>query len=148
MAIRCLLIDDSRHFLEAARHLLEQEGISVVGTASTGTEAVCRAEELRPELVLLDICLGGDCGLELAHLLTQVARTTPPQGSWRPSIILTSTHAEEDYADLIADSDAVGFLSKPALSADAIRALLASGAIDAPATGRPYGPGASPVRWF
>jgi DNA-binding NarL/FixJ family response regulator len=135
MAIRCLLIDDSRRFLDAAGHLLEQEGISVVGTASTGTEAVGRAEELRPELMLLDVCLGGDCGLELAHLLTEIARTTPPPGCWQPAIILTSTHAEEDYAELIADSDAVGFLSKPALSAEAIMALLATAEIDAPATG-------------
>ncbi|MBC6463720.1 LytR/AlgR family response regulator transcription factor, partial [Actinomadura sp. HBU206391] len=89
MAIRCLLIDDSRYFLRAASDLLEQGGISVVGTASNGTEAVRRAEELRPELVLLDICLGGDCGLELAELLTEIAQETPSD-DWRPAIILTS----------------------------------------------------------
>jgi DNA-binding NarL/FixJ family response regulator len=126
MAIRCLLIDDSRHFLEAAGDLLERGGISVVGTASTGTEAVRRAEELRPELVLLDICLGGDCGLELARLLSEVAEAAP-SGGWRLAVILTSTHTEDDYAELIAGSAAVGFLSKPALSADAIKAMLRPG---------------------
>ena len=40
-------------------------------------------------------------------------------------MILISTHAEQDYAELIAASPAIGFLSKTALSADAIRALLA-----------------------
>jgi hypothetical protein len=40
-------------------------------------------------------------------------------------VILISTHAEQDYAELIAASPAIGFLSKTALSADAIRDLLA-----------------------
>jgi DNA-binding NarL/FixJ family response regulator len=123
MAIRCVIIDDSQFFLNAAGDLLERGGISVVGTASTGTEAVRRAEELRPELVLLDIGLGGDCGLELAQLLTKIAEATP-SGDWTLAVILTSTHAEDDYAELIDASTAVGFLSKPTLSADAIKAML------------------------
>jgi hypothetical protein len=40
-------------------------------------------------------------------------------------VILISTHAEQDYAELIAASPAIGFLSKTALSADAIRDQLA-----------------------
>jgi two-component system, NarL family, nitrate/nitrite response regulator NarL len=40
-------------------------------------------------------------------------------------VILISTHAEQDYAELIAASPAVGFLSKTALSANVIRGLLA-----------------------
>jgi hypothetical protein len=40
-------------------------------------------------------------------------------------VILISTHAEQDYAELIAASPAIGFLPKTALSADAIRHLLA-----------------------
>ena len=48
------------------------------------------------------------------------------------SSILISTYAEEDYADLLADSPALGFISKSALSAAAIRELL-----DGPGTGGP-----------
>jgi hypothetical protein len=44
----------------------------------------------------------------------------------QPGVIMISTHAEQDYADLIAASPAVGFLPKAALSAGAIRDLLAS----------------------
>ena len=44
----------------------------------------------------------------------------------RSAVILISTHAEQDYAELIAASPAVGFLSKTAISADAIQDLLAS----------------------
>jgi CheY-like chemotaxis protein len=118
MTLRCLIVDDSPRFLDAARGLLEREGITVVGVASTSAEALRRAEELRPDVTLLDIDLGGESGLELARQLHRDA------GQASPRVILISTHAEEDYADLIAASPAVGFLSKAALSASAIRALL------------------------
>jgi DNA-binding NarL/FixJ family response regulator len=40
MNVRCLIVDDSRRFLDAARGLLERQGLSVVGEASTGDEAL------------------------------------------------------------------------------------------------------------
>ena len=88
-----------------------------MGVASTSAEALRRVEELRPDVTLLDIDLGGESGLELARRLH--GRVGPPP------VILISTHAEQDYAELIAASPAIGFLSKTALSADAIRDLLA-----------------------
>ena len=115
--LRCLIVDDSPRFLDAARGLLEGQGVTVVGVASTGAEALARAEELRPDVTLLDIDLGGESGLELAQRLH--ARPGPAP------VILISTHAEQDYAELIAASPAIGFLPKTALSADAIRGLLA-----------------------
>jgi len=119
-SMRCLIVDDSRHFLDAARGLLERQGITVVGVASTGAEALRRVEELRPDVTLVDIDLGGESGFELARRLHHGFGAAPSRS------ILISTHAEEDYADLIAASPAVGFLSKSALSADAIRDLLGS----------------------
>jgi len=59
MDLRCLIVDDSRRFLEAARSLLEREGIAVVGVASTSAEALRRAEELKPDVALVDVDLGG-----------------------------------------------------------------------------------------
>jgi DNA-binding NarL/FixJ family response regulator len=120
MTLRCLIVDDSRRFLDAARGLLERQGITVVGVASTSAEALRLAEELRPDVVLLDIDLGGESGLELARRLRREANLAPSR------MILISTHAEQDYADLIAASPAVGFLSKSALSGGAIRDLLGS----------------------
>lgn len=115
--LRCLIIDDSARFLDAARALLERQGIAVVGVASNSAEALQRVEELRPDVTLLDIDLGGESGLELARRLHGQADQAP--------VILISMHAEEDYAELIAASPAVGFLAKNALSGDAIRELLA-----------------------
>jgi DNA-binding NarL/FixJ family response regulator len=118
--LRCLIVDDSPRFLAAARGLLEREDIAIVGVASTSAEALQRVEELRPDVALLDIDLGGESGFELAERLQRAA-----DGA-RSRIILISTHAEQDFCDLIAASPAVGFLSKSVLSAAAIRDLLGS----------------------
>lgn len=120
MTVRCLIVDDSPRFLDAARGLLERQGMTVVGVAATSAEAVRRAEELSPDVALVDIDLGGESGLELARRLHR--RT----GQTRPAVILISTHAEQDYAEVIAAGPAIGFLSKTGISAGAIQALLGS----------------------
>jgi DNA-binding NarL/FixJ family response regulator len=117
--MRCLIVDDSPRFLDAARGFLERQGVTVVGVASNSAEALQRAGELRPDVALLDIDLDGESGLELARRLHGQASTAATP------VILISTHAEQDYGELIAASPAVGFLSKTALSAAAIRDLLA-----------------------
>jgi DNA-binding NarL/FixJ family response regulator len=118
MTVRCLIVDDSPRFLAAARGLLERQGMTIVGVASTSAEALERVQELRPDVTLVDIDLGGESGLELARRLHRQAGAAPAR------VILVSTHAEEDYAELIAASPAVGFLSKSTLSAGAIHDLL------------------------
>ena len=130
MAFRVLIVDDNRLFLEAARGLLQREGLRVVGVAATSAEALRRAEELRPEVVLVDIRLGTESGFDLARRLADRHRGGP-------AVILISTHSEADFADLIAESPAAGFLPKPELSADAIRRIL-----DGLAPGGPLGAGA------
>jgi DNA-binding NarL/FixJ family response regulator len=113
-----LIVDDNPRFAASARRLLERQGITVTGVASTGEEALRRVGELRPDVVLVDIDLGGESGLELAGRLNH-------QEAHGARIILISSHAEEDYRDLIAASPAVGFLPKETLSARAIHDLLA-----------------------
>lgn len=91
----------------------------VVGVASNGSDAVQLAQELKPDVTLLDIDLAGENGFEVARQL---------QGHDAPSpIILISTHAEQDYRDLIAASSALGFLPKADLSAAGILGLLGGG---------------------
>lgn len=118
MAIRCLIVDDSASFLAAARVLLEREGLTIAGAASNGAEALQAAEALRPEVVLLDISLGDESGFDVARRLVEDGRVGDM------TVILISTHAEADFADLIAQSPAAGFLPKAELSADAIQEIL------------------------
>jgi two-component system, NarL family, nitrate/nitrite response regulator NarL len=74
MRIRCLIVDDSRAFLDAASVLLEREGLRIVGVASTGREALREAETLRPDVVLLDISLGDESGFNVARRLVEDGR--------------------------------------------------------------------------
>jgi len=117
---RVLIVDDNPSFLAAARVLLERQGLLVLGVASRADEALRQAETLRPEVVLVDIMLEDESGFDLARRL--VARDRG-RGT---ALILISTHSEEDFTDLIAESPAVGFLPKSELSADAIRRILES----------------------
>ncbi|NVN53899.1 response regulator transcription factor [Mycolicibacterium hippocampi] len=112
-APRCLIVDDSAAFRNAAKAMLERGGFVVVGVACDAEEAVLRAAELHPDIVLVDVDLGADSGFDVAERLSGM------------SVILTSTHDEQDFADLIAASPAAGFLPKFALSPSAIRAVLA-----------------------
>jgi DNA-binding NarL/FixJ family response regulator len=118
MGIRSLIVDDNHHFLVAARDLLEREGIEVVGVASTGAEAIQLAEELRPDVALVDIDLGDESGLDVARSLAGMAGETGSR------VVLISAYSETDFADLISASPAVGFLPKSALSARTINEVL------------------------
>ena len=120
--MRCLIVDDSAGFVDAARGLLECEGLSVVGVASTSAEALRLFEEMRPDVTLVDINLGGESGFELAEQLHLVDWSTPSP------VILISTHAAQDFADMIETSPAAGFLSKSALTGAAIRDLVGGSA--------------------
>ena len=125
MAFGVLIVDDNRLFLEAACALLEREGLRVVGVAVTSAEALQRAEELRPHVILVDISLGGESGFDLARRLAGQRR------DGGPAVILISTHSAAEFSGPIAESPAAGFLPKRDLSADAIRQI-----VDSPA-GRP-----------
>jgi DNA-binding NarL/FixJ family response regulator len=118
MPMRCLIVDDNQSFLDAARVLLEREGLAVAGVASTGDEALRHVETLRPDVVLVDISLGKESGLDLARRLAEGRL-----GS-EPAVVLISTRAEADVADLIAASPSAGFLPKAELSASAIRRIV------------------------
>jgi CheY-like chemotaxis protein len=118
VTLRCLLVDDSLDFLYAARRLLEQEGLRIVGVASTGADALVRAAELRPDVTLIDVDLGTTDGFELARHLTGHPNLDAGH------LILISVNAEEDLTDLIEASPAIGFVWKPTLSAAAIKSLV------------------------
>jgi DNA-binding NarL/FixJ family response regulator len=89
--LRCLIVDDNHSFLHASRALLETQGITVVGVATTAVEALQRAEELGPDIILVDVELGADDGFELARKLDlsvgaikEVLRRSDPAAGDRP----------------------------------------------------------------
>jgi DNA-binding NarL/FixJ family response regulator len=118
MSLRCLIVDDSARFGNEARSLLEREGVSVVGFASSGDEAVRLAEEFGPDLALVDIRLGLESGFDVATRLAGITDTAPPD------VIFVSTYDEREFSERIEASPALGFIAKTDLSAARIRRLL------------------------
>jgi two-component system nitrate/nitrite response regulator NarL len=117
MPLRCLLVDDNLDFLDAARVLLQQEGVMVVGVASSTAEALRQVRALRPDVIFIDIGLGDESGFDLARLLAR-------NGRGGSEVIMMSAGAETDYAELVAESPAAGFLAKSELSALGIGRVL------------------------
>ena len=118
MPLRCLLVDDNEAFLQTASLLLQREGLTVAGVASSIAGALRQARALRPDVILIDIGLGRESGFDLARLLARDGQDGDA------GVILISTGAEADYADLIAESPAAGFLPKSDLSARGITQIL------------------------
>ena len=109
-----LIVDDYEPFRESARGLLESGDFDVVGEAEGGRDAVRLAEELRPDVVLLDVHMPDVDGFEVAERLAQL--DSPPV------VVLTSSR--DDYASLVAGSAAHAFVRKDALSAETLAAAL------------------------
>jgi DNA-binding NarL/FixJ family response regulator len=118
MTLRCLIVDDSPRFGEEARSLLEHEGVSVVGVATSGDEAVRLAEAHAPDLALVDISLGAESGFDVAR------RLVDGSNAYAPAVIFISTHDEREFSGRISATRALGFIAKTKLSAESIRRLL------------------------
>jgi DNA-binding NarL/FixJ family response regulator len=116
VALRCLIVDDNEAFLASASRLLSAQGLEVVGRALSGAEALRLARQLEPDVVLVDVQLGDEDGLELTRRLAANARST--------RVILISSHSHDELGELVDASPAVGFVPKPALGATAIEKLL------------------------
>ena len=124
MPLRCLLVDDNEAFLEAASILLEREGLTVVGVASSIAGALRQARALRPDVILVDIGLGDESGFDLARLLARDGQSGQGDQWGGADVILISTGAEADYREMIDDSPAAGFLAKSELSVRGISRIL------------------------
>ena len=116
--MRCLIVDDNGPFLEIASASLARDGLEVIGTARTSAEALRQVERLRPDVVLVDVNLGGENGFELAR---QLVERFPEL-----RVVLISTRDEDDYGSLLAASPAAGFVRKTHLSAKAIREVVSA----------------------
>jgi CheY-like chemotaxis protein len=111
-----LVVDDYLPFRESARELLESGGFDVVGEAEDGMAALRLAQQVRPEVVLLDVHMPDLDGFEVARRLAGLADP--------PVVVLTSSR--DDYAALVEASAAHAFVRKDALSAETLAAALAT----------------------
>jgi DNA-binding NarL/FixJ family response regulator len=104
MAERILIVDDHPLTRDALAALLEQHGFAVVGQAEDGEQAIERARELDPDLVLLDLSMPGLDGLEALPRL----RVAAPRCE---VVVLTASGTEENLLGAIRGG-AAGYLLK------------------------------------
>jgi DNA-binding NarL/FixJ family response regulator len=118
MGRTALIVDDHPSFRASARAMLETEGFEVVGELADGASVVAAVNELRPDVVLLDVQLPDMSGFDVCALLQSF-------DDENVKIILVSSRDLTDYGDLVEFSCAAGFVPKGELSGDRIAALLA-----------------------
>ena len=102
--LKILVVDDESLIAMALNDQLEFLGHEVVGTASGGAEAIALAEEHQPDLVLMDIHLGGMDGLEAAARIN-AARPTP--------VIILTGFPDKTLVERGKDCGVVAHLLKP-----------------------------------
>jgi len=105
MTTTVLLVDDNQTFLYSVRMFLRMlPNMEVVGEAHDGLAALKQADELQPDLALLDIALPEMNGLEVARKLQALPRP--------PKIVFLSIHDSPDYRAAASSLGADGYVSK------------------------------------
>lgn len=120
MTRKILVVDDDPNALRLIGYTLEQEGYQVV-SAGDGLEGVNKAQDERPDLVVLDVMLPGLDGYEVCRQLRQ-----QPETAALP-ILMLSAKARQDDKDVGLKMGADDYLAKPAdpsAIVDRVKALL------------------------
>ncbi len=102
--VRLLLVDDHRMLRDGLRRSMEDEGFAVVGEAADGQEAVRLAQDLRPDVVLMDVSMPRMDGVEATRLIHRSLPSVP--------VVMLTMHAESDVMSRAIQAGAVGYLVK------------------------------------
>ena len=111
---RIVLADDQEEMLQTEVLMLRGE-FNVVGTAKNGTRAVELATTLSPDVVVLDISMPGENGIDAACHLKEL-------GS-RARVIILTIHTDPEFVDAALSVGAFGYVLKPCLAADLVPAI-------------------------
>jgi two-component system response regulator AlgR len=112
--IRVLVVDDQLAYRRAlATVVAETDGFDVVATATSGEESLAMAGEMRPDLVLMDVNLGGMSGIDAARQLSGT-----PDG---PVVVLLSTYDEDEFD--LAGCGAAAYVAKETFGPDRLSEL-------------------------
>jgi DNA-binding NarL/FixJ family response regulator len=102
--IRVMLVDDQQLVREGLRRMLELDGdIEVVGEAKSGEEAIVKADEWEPDIILMDVRMPGMGGIEATRQLKAK--------ECKANIIILTVY-EDKYLAQAAEAGAVGYLLK------------------------------------
>ncbi len=125
--VRVLLVDDHKVVRAGLRALLESTGrVDVVGEASSGEEAVNKAQRLEPDIVIMDLAMPGMDGVQTTRRITALDLET--------KILVLTIHDEDKFLLPAMEAGAAGFLNKSVADTDLM------GAIEAIMRGHSYLP--------
>lgn len=114
--IRILIADDHPVFRDGIRNLLDhKETLEVVGEASDGEEAVQKAVELRPNVIVMDISMPKVNGIEAARQIKSALPAT--------AILMLTAYNDESYILAALQAGVAGFLPKEAYSNEILAAV-------------------------
>lgn len=123
VGVGVFVVDDRAAFRRAARALIEAtSGFTPVGDAGSGTEALRRADQLRPDLVLMDVYMPEMDGFEAARRLTEAHPECV--------VVLISIEEVEDLPALVAQSGAAAMVRKQDLNPSLLRRLWTTHGMD------------------
>ena len=117
MTIRITLVDDNRAFVSSVRnHLANEPDLLVLGQAFNGQDALRMIQELKPDVVLLDIAMPDMNGLEVARCIQRMDRA--------PAVIFLTMHDNTSYRKAASSAGAAGFVCKSNVVADLLPLIL------------------------
>ena len=104
MTMRVIMIDDHALFRVGLQGLLEQRGIEVIAAVAEGNEGLQLAEEMQPDIILLDLRMPDMNGLEVLQEIKK-------RGIKIPVVMLTTSNEEQDLVEALRNG-AQGYLLK------------------------------------
>jgi DNA-binding NarL/FixJ family response regulator len=125
--LRVLLVDDHDLFRTGLRNLLEEQGLTVVGEAANGAQAVSLVRELAPDVVVMDLNMPTMSGVEATRQITSIAPLTRV-------VVLSISDSDSDVIEAIV-AGACGYILKDASIVDVvggIRSAAVGGALISP----------------
>lgn len=115
MLARILLVDDHTLVRQGLRSLLEREGFTIVGEASDGLEAVERTRDLSPDIIVMDISMPSENGLNAAR---EIHKSFPDT-----KVVLLTQHSEDMYIADALEAGVAGYVLKSQVSSDLLHAI-------------------------
>ena len=114
--IRVMLVDDHEVIRFGLRSFLDtQKQVEVVGEASNGEEAIERAQELKPDVILMDITMPVMDGMTATHHLKQTCPNC--------HVLALTVHEDKEYFIQMLSAGASGYITKQAASDELVMAI-------------------------
>jgi DNA-binding NarL/FixJ family response regulator len=113
--VRLLLADDHTMLRQSLRRTMEEEGLDVVGEAGDGDEAARLAEQLHPDVVLMDVSMPVMDGVEATR---QISERAPDV-----AVVMLTMHADADVVARAIRAGAVGYLVKDCTTEELVRTV-------------------------